>query len=65
MVYLEGERTPTFKHEDVFKATTEAERLAKVHKKKAYVLCTIKSVELDMFKTEDLRPRKEDDDLPF
>lgn len=65
MVYLEGERTPTFKHESVERATTEAERLARVHKKKAYVLCTIKSVELNEFKTEDLRPRKKDDDLPF
>jgi hypothetical protein len=44
-------------------ATIEAERLAKVHRKKAYVLCTIKSVEINEFKTEDLRP--ENDDLPF
>lgn len=65
MVYLEGERTPTFKYEDIIKATTEAQRLARVHKKKAFVLCTIKSVELNEFKTEDLRPRKEEDDLPF
>ncbi len=65
MVYLEGERTPTYKHEDVIVATTEAERLARVHRKKAFVLCTIKSIELNEFKTEDLRPRKEEDDLPF
>jgi hypothetical protein len=65
MVYLEGERTPVFKHEDVDRATTEAQRLARTHRKKAFVLCTIKSIELDEFKTEDLRPNKEDDDFPF
>ncbi len=65
MVFLEGENTPSFKHANINSATTEAERLARVHRKKAYVLCTIKSIELNEFKTEDLRPIEEKDNLPF
>lgn len=64
MVYLEGERTPTFKHTTPESATAEAERLTRVHRKKAYVLCSIKSIELNEFITEDLRPKNQDD-LPF
>lgn len=62
MVFLEGEKTPTYKHLSLEEAETEAKRLAKVHRKKAYVLCTIKSFEINEFIVKDLRP---DRDLPF
>lgn len=41
----------------------EAKRLATLLKKKAYVLCTIKSVEDTQYKIEDCRPGESD--LPF
>lgn len=62
MVFLEGCGTPTRKHPNIGEASAEAARLSKVHGKKAYVLCTIKSLETMEVKTEDLRP---DHDLPF
>lgn len=62
MVYLEGCNTPTFKHECIESAEIEAKRLSKAYKKKAYVLCTLKSFEIVEFQTEDLRPET---DLPF
>ncbi|MCO5268505.1 MAG: hypothetical protein M9897_06390 [Brumimicrobium sp.] len=66
MVFLEGERTPAYKHPNLASAELEAQRLAKIHMKKAYVLCSIKSFELQMFKTEDCRPDSYDiDGLPF
>ena len=43
MVYLEGERTPTYKHDTIKQAEKEAERLSVQFNKKAYVLCTLKS----------------------
>lgn len=66
MVYLEGEKTPTYKHENLPSATLEAQRLARTHRKKAYILCAIKSIVINEFETEDLIPVKYDDkDLPF
>ncbi|QXN68054.1 hypothetical protein [Microcystis phage Mae-Yong924-2] len=62
MVYLENERTPTYKHPTLTGAEKEAKRLAEQHGKKAYVLCSLKSFELAKFKEEDYRPS---DDLPF
>ena len=62
MVYLEGERTPTFRHVTMDSAEQEAKRLAETHGKKAYVLATIKSFENTKFKVEDCRPPI---DLPF
>ncbi len=62
MVYLEGERTPTYKHNSLPSAEAEAKRLVKEHGKKAFVLCTIKSFELNEFIVEDCRP---DYELPF
>lgn len=62
MVYLENERTPTYKHTTLQSAEVEAKRLSKTYGKKAYVLCTIKSFEIVEFKVEDLRPSE---DLPF
>ena len=63
MVYVEGESSPTYKHLTIESADTEAKRLAKLLNKKVYVLCTIKSFELNEFKVNDCRP--ENDDLPF
>jgi hypothetical protein len=44
-------------------AEEEAKRLAKKTNRKAYVLCSIKSFEVNEFNIEDCRP--ETDDLPF
>ena len=63
MVYLENERTPTYKHTTLESAETEAKRLSKLYGKKAFVLCSLKSFEIVEFKVEDCRP--DDDDLPF
>lgn len=63
MVYLAGGNTPTFKHTSLESAEKEAKRLAESYNARAYVLCTIKSFEVDKFKTRDCRP--EDYDFPF
>lgn len=63
MVFLEGERTPTYKHETIESAETEAKRLAKLYGKKAFVLCSLKSFEVNEFTVEDCRPDMYD--LPF
>lgn len=62
MVFLENERTPSYKHNTLSSAETEAKRLSKTYGKRAYVLCSIKSFEIVEFKEMDLRP---DNDLPF
>lgn len=64
MVFLQNERTPTYKHESLPDAELEAKRLARLHNKKAYVLCSLKSFEINEFKVEDCRPDNMDD-LPF
>ena len=61
MVFLENRNTPTFKHESFKSASDESKKLARLHKKKAYVLGTIKSFELNEFKEEDVRV----DELPL
>jgi len=63
MVWVEGANNPVFRHSTIEGAETEAKRLAEMTGSKAYVLCSIKSVELSKFKIEDCRP--EGDDLPF
>jgi hypothetical protein len=63
MVYLEGERNPTFRHSTLISAEEEAKRLSKEHGKKAFVLCSLKSFEIVEFKVTDCRPPA--DDLPF
>ena len=63
MVYVEGERGPAYKHSSIESAENEAKRLAKKTGKKAYVLVSAKSYELDLFKTEDLIPKE--DNIPF
>jgi len=64
MVFVEGQNQPTYKHESLESAEIEAKRLAKLTDKKAYVLCSIKSFEVNHFKVEDCRP-VDDSDLPF
>lgn len=63
MVFVEGCATPACKHDSLDSAEKEAKRLATLLKKKAYVLCTIKSVEYTQYKIEDCRPGESD--LPF
>ena len=63
MVYLQDERTPTYKHATLDGAEQEAKRLSKLHHKKAFVLCSLKSFEIFEFKIEDCRPDIEC--LPF
>lgn len=63
MVFVEGCATPACKHDSLDSAEKEAKRLATLLKKKAYVLCTIKSVEDTQYKIEDCRPGESD--LPF
>ena len=65
MVFLEGERTPTYKHDTLESAENEAKRLAKLHGKKAFVLVTVKSFELNEFIEMDCRPKEEEIYLPF
>lgn len=63
MVFLENERTPAYKHATLNGAEEEAKRLSKLFKKKAYVLCSLKSFEIVEFKETDCRP--DIDGLPF
>lgn len=65
MVYLEEGRTPVFKHESYESALKEARRLAKEHERKAYVLGTITSVELSLFKEECVTVNEIKDYFPF
>ena len=64
MVYVEGQNSPTYKHENLNSAEIEAKRLAKMLDTKTYVLCTVKSFELNNFKVEDCLPDI-GDKLPF
>ena len=64
MVFLEGERTPSYKHSNLPSAEIEAKRLSKEHRKKAFVLCSLKSFEFSEFNVEDCRPENLED-LPF
>jgi len=63
MVYMENCSTPTYRHATIEGAENEAKRLAKLHNRKTFVLCAIKSFEIIEFKIEDCRP--EIDELPF
>lgn len=65
MVFMEGERTPTYKHESLLSAETEARRLVKAHGGKAYILKAFKAIKpRDEFETVVLTD-DEHDDLPF
>lgn len=63
MVFLEDERTPTYRHATLDGAEQEAKRLAKQYNKKAFVLCSLKSYEVNEFTIKDCRP--DIDELPF
>lgn len=62
MVYLQDEDSPTYKHDSLESAEKEAKRLSKSFRKKAFVLCSLKSFELIEFIINDCRPNE---DLPF
>lgn len=63
MVFLENERTPTCRHATLDGAEQEAKRLSKQYGKKAFVLCSLKSFEVNEFTIKDCRP--DIDELPF
>jgi len=63
MVYLENERTPACRHDSLDGAEQEAKRLSKQHNKKAFVLCSLKSFEVNEFTIKDCRP--DIPELPF
>ena len=63
MVFLENERNPSYRHATLDGAEQEAKRLSKQYSKKAWVLCSLKSVEIVEYKIEDCRP--DIDELPF
>lgn len=67
MVYLEGQNPPKYKHGTYESALKEAKRLTQKHDLEAYILETIQTVKLDLFKIEDtIKPAPgEDSDLPF
>lgn len=62
MVFMECGSNPTVTYASIIGAENEAKRLAKLTGKKAFVLCSVKSIEVNEFKIEDYRPN---DDLPF
>lgn len=64
MVHVENGDSPTYKHDTLESAEIESKRLAKLLNRKAYVLCSIKSFEINEFDIVDCRPSKIDD-LPF
>lgn len=45
MVYLQGERSPVYKHTSFDTAHEEAQRLTTVHKKPSYILEAVSRVE--------------------
>ncbi len=63
MVFLQDERTPSYRHATLNGAEEEAKRLAKQYGKKAFVLCSLKSFEINEFTIKDCRP--DIDELPF
>ena len=63
MVYLENQGAPSFKHTTLEDAEQEAKRLSKQFSKKAFVLCSLKSFEINEFTVTDCRPDLEG--LPF
>lgn len=65
MIYLEDGGAPTYQHATRDEALTEAKRLARDFNRRAYILCSIESVEFDAFKIEKAMPDSLPDDLPF
>lgn len=62
MVFVDGGSSPLYRHATLNGAQEEAKRLARTLRRKAWVLCTIKSFEISEFIEKDCRP---DNDLPF
>lgn len=67
MVYLEGQNPPRYKHGTYESALAEAKRLTQAYDLEAYILETIQTVKLDLFKIEDTIKAApgEDGNLPF
>lgn len=72
MVFLENGRNPTYKHENLDKATEEAKRLLKQgYSKKAFILKALHNIEIETnFKQNSLNDPdifvlKKDDESPF
>ena len=63
MVFLENQRTPTHRHATLDGAEKEAQRLSKQYGLKAFVLCSLKSFQVNEFTIKDCRP--DIDELPF
>ena len=63
MVFLEDGGAPTYKHDSLLSAENEAKRLTKLTGRKAYVLCTVKSIQINEFTEVDMMP--EIPELPF
>lgn len=63
MVFVVNGNNPTYRHSTLEQAEAEAKRLAKLTGLKTWVLCSLKSFEINEFKVEDCRPEIED--LPF
>lgn len=64
MVFVEGGDAPRYKHLTLEAAEEEAKRLARMTRKKVYVLCTLKSFEIKEFEVQDCCPFNFDS-LPF
>ena len=63
MVFVEGGESPTYRHFVQERAEEEAKRLAKLTGKQVFVLCSLKSFEVNEFLVKDYRPSVSD--LPF
>jgi len=64
MVFVEGEKTPSYKHSELDLAEHEAKRLSDLTGKTAYVLCSLKAITAPIkYVIEDVRPPI--DSLPF
>ena len=65
MIYVEGCNSPTYKHDSFILAEHEALRLAELTGKETFILCSLKSLKKQKIVTKDLRPDREDLELPF
>ena len=63
MIFVEGGNAPAVKHSNYNLAEIEAKRLAEVTGKKAYILCTVRSFELNKFVVEDIIPDEVKEDI--
>ena len=63
MIFVEGGNAPAVKHSNYKLAEIEAKRLAEVTGKKAYILCTVRSFEVNKFVVEDIIPDEVKEDI--